>query len=276
MAVWDEIADRLNTLWTGKANAGDLTGKVSLSELEERVQDIVGAMLVSGGSLTLAYDDATGKVTLTAPAGSGTDVEAIRDTIGAALVGAQGVTVAINDAADTITVGISGLTISQITNLQTALDAKLTTPAGGTDGQVLTRTSSGYTWTTPATGGGTTPTLDARGAWQPLTLVASLTADPAYPVPAVRLDRSDMVRFRGVVSANATINGQATSTTDTGTVLFNLPASCRPGGRVGLAWPGVGVGSKGLWIMPNGDVRFGAGTLVAGNVMPLEGLTYPL
>lgn len=92
----------------------------TISDLPEAVQDIVGAMLVSGGMITLSYDDTTGVVTLT---GTGTDAETVRDTIGAAIIGTQGITVGINDPADTITLGVSGLTISQVTGLQAAIDS---------------------------------------------------------------------------------------------------------------------------------------------------------
>ena len=94
-----------------------------VTDFAEAVQDAVAAMLVSGANVTLTYDDALGKVTVTAAGG---DAEVMRDTIGAALVGTNGVNVAVNDAADTITISVSGLTVSQVTGLQDALDSRFT------------------------------------------------------------------------------------------------------------------------------------------------------
>ncbi len=109
-------------------------GAVSTASLPELVQDIVGQMMLSGGTLSFAYDDATGKATYTA---TGIDAEAMRDSLGVALVGTNGITIQPNDGADTIVVSISGLTISQITGLQTALDGKAST----------THTHAGTTYT---------------------------------------------------------------------------------------------------------------------------------
>ncbi len=93
----------------------------TISDFAEAVQDVVGTMLVSGGTLTLNYDDAAGTVTIT---GTGTDAEAVRDAIGAALVGTNGIGIAINDAADTITFSLSGVPQSSIANLVSDLAAK--------------------------------------------------------------------------------------------------------------------------------------------------------
>ncbi len=91
----------------------------TISDLIEAVQDIVGAMVTTGGGLSFNYDDTLGKATFTA---TGVDAEAMRDQLGVALVGVNGVTIAPNDEGDTIVVGISGLSISQITGLQTVLN----------------------------------------------------------------------------------------------------------------------------------------------------------
>lgn len=85
----------------------------TITDFAEAVQDVVGAMLVSGGTITLNYNDTTGQVTITS---TGADAEAVRDTIGAAIIGGNGVTVAINDALDTITIGLSSLAASLITS----------------------------------------------------------------------------------------------------------------------------------------------------------------
>lgn len=120
-ALAQAIADALTAADVGASPTEHSHTHSDISDFTEAVQDAVGAMLVSGGTLTLSYDDNAGTVTIT---GTGTDAESVRDTIGAAIVGVNGVGVAINDALDTITLSISGLTISQTTGLQTALDAK--------------------------------------------------------------------------------------------------------------------------------------------------------
>ena len=89
----------------------------NIADWAEAVQDTVAEMLTSGANVTLTYDDAAGKVTVTA---SGGDAELMRDTIGAALVGVGGVSVAVNDAADTITLSISGVTSTQISDFTEA------------------------------------------------------------------------------------------------------------------------------------------------------------
>jgi hypothetical protein len=90
-----------------------------VTDFAEAVQDAVAAMLTSGANVTLTYNDVAGTLQVTAAGG---DAEVMRDTIGAALVGTAGVNVAVNDGADTITLSVSGLTISQVTGLQAAID----------------------------------------------------------------------------------------------------------------------------------------------------------
>ena len=150
------------------------TGDVTLSSLDvtdwaEAVQDAVAAMLVSGANVTLAYDDAAGKVTVTAAGG---DAEVMRDTIGAALVGINGVTVTINDALDTITLAVAGLTIAQVTGLQGALDDKAPASHTHTPAQIGTGTPAAGTyvdggtgaWTAlPAGGGGLVASFAVSG-----------------------------------------------------------------------------------------------------------------
>lgn len=74
-------------------------------DLTETVQDIVGAQIVAGTGVTVAYNDSTGALTITASGGAGaTDPEIVRDTIGTALAGAGLITVTVNDGSDTITI----------------------------------------------------------------------------------------------------------------------------------------------------------------------------
>ena len=121
LATDDELASGLD----GKADMSHTHLAENITDWAEAVQDTVAAMLVSGANVTLVYDDAAGKVVVTAAGG---DAEAMRDTIGAALVGVNGVSVAINDAADTITLSISGLTSTQISD-STAVGRSVLTAA---------------------------------------------------------------------------------------------------------------------------------------------------
>ena len=109
----------------GKANLSHTHTSLSITDWAEAVQDTVAAMLTSGANVTLTYDDAAGKVTVTAAGG---DAELMRDTIGAALAGVGGVSVAVNDAADTITLSISGVTSTQVSD-STAIGRSLLTAA---------------------------------------------------------------------------------------------------------------------------------------------------
>lgn len=55
-----------------KAAASHTHTSASVTDLTEAVQDIVGAMLTGASGVSVTYDDATGKVTITATGGSGT------------------------------------------------------------------------------------------------------------------------------------------------------------------------------------------------------------
>lgn len=132
----------------------------TISDLVEAVQDILGVAF-SGGNVTATYNDTTGTIAITAPAGTGTaDPESIRDTIGAAMVGVGPITVTVNDASDTITISTTATTnstdaqlrdrathtgaqaISTVTGLQAALDAKISTVT-------LAVVAGGYTHSMP-------------------------------------------------------------------------------------------------------------------------------
>ena len=128
----------------GKANTSHPHTSTNITDWAEAVQDTVAAMLVSGANVTLAYDDAGNKLTVTA---SGGDAELMRDTIGTALVGAQGIEVAVNDAADTILLTITSISVSQVSGLQVLLDSK----AGASGQASVNALTAGATVTIPAT-----------------------------------------------------------------------------------------------------------------------------
>ena len=89
-------------------NATDFSvssGAVSL--VHEHIEDIVGGMLTGGGATSVAYNDATGSVTI-----SSTDTntntqrsdEEIQDIVGAMLSGSGATSVSYNDSAGTISI----------------------------------------------------------------------------------------------------------------------------------------------------------------------------
>lgn len=117
----------------------------TISDMAERVQDEVAALLAGTSGVTLSYDDEANELTIVGPGegGGGLDAEAVRDAIGVALLGTGLVSVTVNDAADTITVSTTATAndtdanlkdranhtgvqaISTVTGLQDALDALL-------------------------------------------------------------------------------------------------------------------------------------------------------
>lgn len=89
----------------------DVTG------LEEKIQDTVGAMVAVDSTMTATYNDTSGVLTLTAPAGAHThdaaDVtdlaEATQDIVGAMVVAGANITANYSDAAGTLTIaGVVG------------------------------------------------------------------------------------------------------------------------------------------------------------------------
>lgn len=116
-------------------NRANHTGKQDTStidKLTEFIEDTLAAILGRSTHANLVWnyvDNGDGLGTLSASAGagngSGLDAEGVRDAIALALVGVNGITVVPNDSADTITFSVSGLTISQTTGLQDALDARM-------------------------------------------------------------------------------------------------------------------------------------------------------
>lgn len=76
---------------------------ITISDLTETVQDIVGAQVTAGANITVTYDDVLGTITI-AGASGGVDAETVRDTVGSALVGGSNITITVDDAGDTITI----------------------------------------------------------------------------------------------------------------------------------------------------------------------------
>lgn len=220
-----------------KADAAHEHTSTNIVDWAEAVQDTVAEMLVSGANVTLAYDDAAGKVTVTAAGG---DAEAMRDTIGAALVGVGGVSIAINDAANTITLSISGLTSAQISDstetgrsvltaananaARNAIDAAATAHNHSVHALTATGTRSATTylrgdntWASPATQAinaqtGTAYTLQAADAGKLVTLTnaaaITLTVPGSVFTAGQRVDC--LVLGTGMVTAvgsGATVHG---------------------------------------------------------------------
>lgn len=106
-----------------RANHTGTQASSTISDLTERIQDVVGAAIVAGTGITATYDDAAGTITLTSTGGGGggLDAEGVRDAIGAALVGTGLVTIVPNDAGDTIAIGLSADPLRRIENLNSSL-----------------------------------------------------------------------------------------------------------------------------------------------------------
>jgi hypothetical protein len=174
-----ELQSGTVTVGAGVESVAGKTGAVTLAptdipSLTEYIQDTVNGLLGAGSNIVLTYNDTANTLSIasTSAGGSGLDAEAVRDAIGVALIGVGAIGVTVNDAADTITISTTATVnstdatllsrtnhtgvqaISTVTGLQAALDAKVATPAGGTDGQLLAKSGSAVTWTDPPTGGG--------------------------------------------------------------------------------------------------------------------------
>lgn len=78
----------------------------SISDLQEAVEDAVGAILgrSTQTGITWSYNDASGTLSATVTGAGSLDAEGARDAIGVALVGVGNVSVVANDGADTITI----------------------------------------------------------------------------------------------------------------------------------------------------------------------------
>ena len=107
LTVASELASTTNK---GVASFNDVDFSVTsgvVSIVHEHIEDIVGGMLSGGGATSVAYNDATGSVTI-----SSTDTntntqrsdEEIQDIVGAMLSGSGATSVSYNDSAGTISI----------------------------------------------------------------------------------------------------------------------------------------------------------------------------
>lgn len=90
-----------------------LDGKASAAAVlsTEQVQDLVGAMFGGAHSnATVAYDDATGAITISAVGGSGGGLtqEQAEDIVAALIDAGSGITAVYDDATSSLTIGLSG------------------------------------------------------------------------------------------------------------------------------------------------------------------------
>ena len=95
--------------------------------------------------------------------------------------------------------GITG-DIGDQTDLQALLSTKMTTPSGGTTGQVLTKTASGYDWQTGGSGGtwgSITGTLsdqtDLQNALDAKSNIGNIATIETSPAPAIHAEGSYIV-----------------------------------------------------------------------------------
>lgn len=130
----------VNSSWTYDDGAGTL--KVDCPQLtDEQIQDKVAAMLQGGGAVSVTYNDAGGMVTISST--NRTDEE-IQDLVAAMLLEGSNISLVYNDGAGTLTITASGSGGGSL-------------PAGGSTGQVLTKLSGAdddADWRTPSAGGG--------------------------------------------------------------------------------------------------------------------------
>ncbi len=73
----------------------------------EEIIDLIGATIVDGTNINVAFDDASDTVTINSLVTTRTD-EDIRDVVGATLVAGMNVTIAVDDDANTITINSTG------------------------------------------------------------------------------------------------------------------------------------------------------------------------
>lgn len=157
--------------------------------LVESTQDVVGAMLVAGANVTLAYNDTAGTLTISAVAtgGGGTgglDAESVQDVVAAALRAGPLMGIAYDDAANTITI-------------------TTTATANSSDAALLNRANHTGTQTAATISNLTETVQDIVGAM----VVAGANMTVAYDDPA------------GTITFTSTGGGTATPGGSTGTVL---------------------------------------------------------
>lgn len=115
-------------------------------------------------------------------------------------------------------------------------------------------------------------TMLAAGSWQALTLGSNVSAASGYYTPSARLE-GDVVRFKGVLQAAATISVGATVAT--------MPAGMSPSSSTGVrlwCWQSSGGNSLSqLLVSPAGVITLAAPAgWIVGTLLPLDALSYTL
>lgn len=227
-------SDTQSTNDRARANHTGTQPASTISDFTEVAQDAIAAMLAEGANVTLAYNDAGNTLTVTAEGG---DAEVMRDTIGAALAGINGVVVAVNDGADTITLSVGNITISQVTDLETALADKVTLEEFETlEATVSTKAPDAHLHddeyqslaiTTPILiwySGDAEPDWVAEGRPDGLRIIFILDDETDKPIWATARDLV-FVRPESNVPEIRNIGSPTILTADAGTINVTLPAT---------------------------------------------------
>jgi len=147
---------------------------VNSAYTDEQVRDVIGASLVAGTNVTIAVNDATDTITISAAGGAGaTDPEVVRDTVALALRAGPNVTITNDDVADTITIS--------------------STSGGVTDPEIVRDTMAA------ALVAGTNITITPNDLADTITIAAA--SAPAYTDEQVR----DVMGLALVAGANITV-----------------------------------------------------------------------
>ena len=178
----------------------------------EEVQDIVGAMLVSGSHSVVTYNDAAGTVTVDSI--QLTDEE-VQDKVGAFLSGGANTTVTYNDGANTLVVAetTAGKTTEEIQDIVAALLAQGSniTLTYNDAGNVLTIAASGG-------GGGSLPTGGTAG--QVLTKQSGTDGDADWKTLQIgykKVNWTNLVNCTDNGDSDASERGMLTKGSGTGT-----------------------------------------------------------
>jgi len=170
-----------------------------ISDFTEAVQDVLGAAVVAGAGIGVAYDDVAGQVTIT-----GTTNEVIDDRVAALLQAGTNITLSYDDTANTLTI---------------ASDATASMPAGSVVGSSL----SSYTANADITA--IIPIDDTIPQIGEGVQILSVSITPTSITSKIR------VRFQGIASLAAAGNWIVAA-------LFNGSASAVRATTIGVATGG--------------------------------------
>jgi hypothetical protein len=114
---------------SGISTAAGATDTVTVSVVDEYIQDLVGAMLAAGANISLNYNDPAGTLTIAVTGLTSANLsnfaEAVDDEVAALVQAGTGIAVSYNDGANTLTISVNGLTHSNISDFDEAVDDRV-------------------------------------------------------------------------------------------------------------------------------------------------------